>query len=75
MNSVGGSLITHAQERLLVNGLRASLDVALSAESLVSYSTRTRRDLLAVLREHADALEASLAPEVMLDRPTPRLTG
>lgn len=60
MNSIGGNLIRQAQQRLLVNGLRASLDVALSAESLVLYSTHTRRDLLAVLREHADALEASL---------------
>ena len=73
MNSVGGSLITQAQERLLVNGLRASLDVALGAESLVSYSFQTRRDLLAVLREHADALEASLAPGVI--HPIHKATG
>ena len=57
---MGGNPISQAEQRSLVNGLRASLDVALSAESLASYSTRTRLDLLAVLREHAAALEASL---------------
>jgi hypothetical protein len=53
-------LITRAQQSLLVKGLRASLAGALGAESLALYSISTRRDLLAVLREHADALEASL---------------
>jgi len=57
---MGGNPISPATQRSLVNGLRASLDVALSPESLASYSTRTRLDLLAVLCEHVAALEASL---------------